>query len=98
MLWRFATLRHAPRGVPLGRDTPGIPSSSALRCTHLNDANRHGTSAPRNWQLPLKVHMVSETRHACVTSQLSADGTFSAERAWLNVTCRAPRPAVTSTS
>ena len=35
-----------------GRDSvdirPGIPPSSALRCTHLNDAKRKGTWVPRH--------------------------------------------------
>jgi len=31
--------RHAPRGVLLGRGTPGDAPSSAWRCTHLDDAD-----------------------------------------------------------
>jgi hypothetical protein len=35
--------QHAFHGLEAIGIRPGIPPSSALRCTHLNDANRKGT-------------------------------------------------------
>ena len=38
------------RRSPQSRYNPGIPPSSAWRCTHLTAAKRQRTSLPRHWR------------------------------------------------